>query len=106
MANLQQEAETEGVADTIDFTGLILRGVLALARRHILRIAIFFVRVGWAFRMIGGILYPFHGCSFDRLVCVRKFFHRFLVGIGSFREPLRTHSLSRAVRAYLRWIIA
>lgn len=62
--------------------------------------------VGWAFRMIRRIFDAFHGGGFDRLICIGELFHRFLVGIANFREPLRTHALSSTVDAYLRGIIA
>ena len=64
------------------------------------------MRVGWAFRMIGRIFDAFHGCGFHCLICVGEFFHRFFIGVANFREPLRTHSLSSAVDAYLRRIVA
>jgi hypothetical protein len=56
--------------------------------------------------MIRCIFNSFHGCGFDRLICVGQFFDRFFIGIANFRQPLRTHSLSSAVDAYLRRIVA
>jgi len=63
------------------------------------------VGVGWAFRMIRRVFDAFHRCGFDRLICVGQFFHRFFIRIANFREPLRTHTLSSAVYAYLCRII-
>ena len=56
--------------------------------------------------MVGCILYAFDRCGFNSLICVGEFFHRFFIGVANFREPLRTHSLSSAVDAYLRRIVA
>ena len=83
-----------------------LGGIITSAGRHILGIAIFFVGVGWAFRMIRRIFDTFHGCRFYSLICVGQFFHRFFIRIANFREPLRTHALSRAGDTYLCRIIA
>ena len=80
--------------------------LLPFSGRHILGIAIFFVSVGWAFRMIRCIFNAFHCCGFYSLICVGQFFHRFFIRIANFREPLRTHALSSAVNAHLRRIVA
>lgn len=68
--------------------------------------AIFFVSVGWAFRMVGSIFNAFHGCGFDRLICVGQFFYRFFIGIANLRKSLRTHGLSSAVDPNLCGIVA
>lgn len=83
-----------------------LRGIFALAGRHILRIAVLFVSVGRALRMVGGIFHAFDCGGFNRLICVGQFFYRLLIRVADFRESERTPTLTSAIYSDLCGIVA
>lgn len=83
-----------------------LCGVITLSGRHILGVAIFFMGMSGAFRVISGIFNPLDRSCLERLICVGKFFDGFFVRVANFREPLRTHTLAGTVFADLRGISA
>jgi hypothetical protein len=81
------------------------RGVITLTGRYIFGVAVFFVCMGWTFRMIRRVFDAFDRCGFQCLIGVGQLLHRLFIRVADIRESERTHTLARAVFSDLCRII-